>query len=67
MQEFGNNWVESLELAGLRGGESQFRVLGVLAMLCGMRDLSLKTRDQTHAICFGSLESQQLDRRRSPE
>ena len=76
VQALGNNWVHSLGsgegsgegLAGLRGGESQFRVLGgVWAMLCGLWDLSSMTRGQTHASCFGSLESQQLDWRGSPE
>ena len=37
-----------------------------LAMLHGMQDLSSPTRDQTHAPCIGSTESQPLDHQGSP-
>ena len=34
--------------------------------MCAMRDLSSPTRDQTHAPCSGSAESQPLDGQGSP-
>ena len=33
--------------------------------VCGMQDLSSPTRDQTHAPCSGSAESQVLDHQKS--